>query len=79
MIQNKQCRVCGKDYEPCRTHAPRNGVFRWREVACSPECGAIYLNMIQTSRSNIVNAETDEFGTVDGSEIKTDTLDSKRD
>lgn len=79
MAQNKQCRVCGKDYEPCRTHAPRNGVFRWREVACSPECGAIYLNMIQASRSNIVNAETDEFGAVDESEIKTNTLDSKRD
>jgi hypothetical protein len=35
--------------------------------------------MIQASRSNIVNAEIDEFGTVNGSEIKTNTLDSKRD
>lgn len=45
-----KCRVCGKDYEPCRTAKLQPGVFRWREVACSPECGATYLQQINESR-----------------------------
>lgn len=45
------CRVCGKRYEAC--HSARHnidGVFRYQEVACSPECGAIYLNRVNESR-----------------------------
>ena len=26
------------------------GVFRWQEVACSPECGAEYLRRVQVAR-----------------------------
>lgn len=44
------CRVCGKEYEPCRTASRRPDVFHWQEVACSPECGAIYLQRILESR-----------------------------
>ena len=44
------CRVCGKEYEPCRTATRRPNVFHWQEVACSPECGAIYLQRIIESR-----------------------------
>lgn len=45
----KQCKVCGKDYEAC--HTPnRSGVFRWRDVACCPEHGSIYLKRILESR-----------------------------
>lgn len=44
------CRVCGREYEPCRTAARRPNVFHWQEVACSPECGAIYLQRIIESR-----------------------------
>ena len=47
----KICRVCGKEYEACRTAARRDGIFRWQEVACSPECGAIYLKRVEESRS----------------------------
>lgn len=43
----KVCRVCGKEYEACRTAATS---FRWQEVACSPECGQIYLKKIEESR-----------------------------
>lgn len=50
MSQIKKCRVCGKEYEPCHSVGLQNGVFRWREVSCSPECGAIYLRRIQESR-----------------------------
>lgn len=46
----KKCRVCGKEYEACRSANRAAGVFRWQEVACSPECGAIYLLQINESR-----------------------------
>ncbi len=44
------CRVCGKAYEPCRTARRSPNVFHWQEVACSPECGAIYFQRIVESR-----------------------------
>lgn len=47
----KICRVCGKSYEACRTVNKAPGVFRWQEVACSPECGAIYLQKVNDARS----------------------------
>ena len=48
--QTKICRVCGKEYEAC--HSVRTGakVFNWREFACSPECGAKYLQMVEGTR-----------------------------
>ncbi len=46
----KKCRVCGRQYEACRSADRASGVFRWQEVACSPECGAKYLAAIQKSR-----------------------------
>lgn len=47
----KICRVCGKEYEACHTLKRVAGVFRWQEVACSPECGSIYLARIEASRA----------------------------
>lgn len=47
-----KCRVCGKEYEACRNARRVDGVFRWKDVACSPEHGAIYLNLIRESRAN---------------------------
>lgn len=47
-----KCRVCGKEYEGCRTAKKVDGVFRWKEVACTPECGAVYLDRIRKSRAN---------------------------
>lgn len=46
----KKCRVCGKEYEACRSANTVVGVFRWQEVACSPECGMIYLQQVNESR-----------------------------
>lgn len=46
----KKCRVCGKTYEICLAALRNTGVFRWQEVACSPECGSIYLTAIEESR-----------------------------
>ena len=45
------CRVCGKEYEACHTLKRVAGVFRWQEVACSPECGGTYLAQIEASRA----------------------------
>lgn len=47
----KVCRVCGKSYEACRTMNKTAGVFRWQEVACSPECGAEYLRRVTEARN----------------------------
>lgn len=47
----KTCRVCGKKYEVCRSFRHNvDSVFRWQEVACSPECGAIYLSRVNKAR-----------------------------
>ncbi len=46
-----KCRVCGKEYKACRNARRVDGVFRWQDVACSPEHGATYLNLIRESRA----------------------------
>lgn len=43
------CRVCGKQYKACRTPNP-DGVFRYKEVTCSPECGQEYLRRVLEER-----------------------------
>ena len=51
-LAKKQCRVCGKPYEACRSAKKINGsFFYWRDVACSLECGSIYLAQISASRN----------------------------
>ena len=47
----RKCRVCGRNYEACRTMSKTAGVFRWQEVACSPECGAEYLRRVTEART----------------------------
>lgn len=51
----KQCKVCGVDYEACRTERSSD-VFRWQDVACCPEHGAEYFRMIAESRGAGVKA-----------------------
>lgn len=48
----KACRVCGKLYEGCSAARRADGVFRWQEVACSPECGAEYLRAVNAARTH---------------------------
>lgn len=52
----KICKVCGKEYEYCKTWN-NNNRFRWQDVACSPECGAIYFEQVEAAR-NPVKATT---------------------
>lgn len=70
----KICRVCGKEYEACHTLKRVAGVFRWQDVACSPECGSVYLAKIEASRAgsapareaeDIGNITSDAYGVVD--------------
>ena len=82
----KVCRVCGKEYEACHTLKRVAGVFRWQEVACSPECGGIYLAKIEASRAvtptekneAVNNAEvvkdvtSDDYGVIDYDDLVDD-------
>ncbi|MBQ8000442.1 MAG: hypothetical protein IJ298_04405 [Ruminococcus sp.] len=81
-----KCRVCGKPYEACHTLKRVAGVFRWQEVACSPECGSIYLAKIEASRAvkptenkeAVNNAEvvedvtSDDYGIIDYDDLVDD-------
>lgn len=51
----KKCRVCGKEYEACRNAKRVDGVYYWKDVACSPECGQVYLARILESRKRVTN------------------------
>lgn len=46
----KICKYCGIEYPACKT-VFKPGVFRWRDVACSPEHAAKYLEQITASRA----------------------------
>lgn len=46
----KICKVCGKSYLGCTNAEKYDGIFRYQTVACSPECGAIYLARVLESR-----------------------------
>jgi len=55
--QIKTCRVCGAAYEACNSARAGGRAFNWREVACSPECGMVYLDRITASRSIVEPVE----------------------
>ena len=44
------CKVCGNEYDYCRSLSPSADIFRWNDVACSPEHAAIYFAQIEASR-----------------------------
>lgn len=47
----KECKVCGCKYEYCHTAKRITGIFRWQDVACSPEHGSIYLAQVVAARA----------------------------
>lgn len=55
--RTKVCRVCGKTYESCRTAKTGSGIFNWREMCCSPECGQIYFKRINEARNPVVKVK----------------------
>lgn len=52
-VAKKICRVCGKEYEACRSAKRDSDVFHWQEVACSPECGTEYLRLVNEARNPV--------------------------
>ena len=61
----KICRVCGKEYQACTTNRLTPGVFRWKDVACTPECGQEYFRRIMESRNVKTVVEEINTETVD--------------
>ena len=64
-LAKRKYRVCGEPYEACGSAKRNPDVFVWQEVACSLNCGSIYLEQIYDSRNiQLANAiaavETDE-------------------
>lgn len=49
-VGQRVCKTCGKTYIACHTPNP-NGTFRWRDVACSIECAAEYLEKVRAARA----------------------------
>lgn len=69
------CRVCGKMFTPCNKTSGALGAFNYREVACSPECGAEYLRRVQAARqkpSNTPDAivSTDDRKDISGNQVQ---------
>lgn len=60
------CRVCGKMFVPCNKTSSALGAFNYREVACSPECGAEYLRRVQAARQKPSDAPDAIVSTDDG-------------
>lgn len=50
----KQCKICGKKFIPCADCENDNTMFRWKRVACSPECAKEYFRRIEESRQPMV-------------------------
>ena len=48
----KVCKNCGKEYEACHTAKRSSSVFRWQDVACSPECGTAYFAAVLAARAS---------------------------
>lgn len=48
-----KCKVCGKEFTPCRTNTPLN----WRRVACCAEHGAVWFEKIEAARAARPNVE----------------------
>lgn len=47
----RKCKICGKEYEYCKTIRTVDGVYRWQDVACTPEHGSQYLALVIAARS----------------------------
>jgi len=67
MQEKAKCRICDKEFNPCKGITgipPDQQPFNWRKICCSAACGSQYINSILDSRgltSNRVPAETAVF------------------
>lgn len=70
----KPCKICGKMFTPCADCENDKTMFRWKRVACSPECAKEYFRRIEESRQPMVqnvkveSISVDNNGDVDDTE-----------
>ena len=57
MSDRLRCKICGKEYEGCKSARIPHSGYRWQDVACCPEHGAMYLEAILKSRGELKEAE----------------------
>ena len=55
----KVCKICGREYECCKTVRHVEGVFRWQDVACCVEHGQEYLDLVLKARSSAPSASAE--------------------
>ena len=65
----KPCKICGKMFTPCADCENDKTMFRWKRVACSPECAREYFAKIEISRKQ--KSETIESQSVGNKDIST--------
>ena len=51
----RKCKICGREYEYCRT-LRSNTIFRWQDVACCVEHGTEYFAKVAASRGESSSA-----------------------
>lgn len=54
----KPCKICGKMFTPCTDCENDKTMFRWKRVACSPECAKEYFKRIEESRKPKIISES---------------------
>ena len=54
-----KCRICEKDFVPCKKCFRVTGVFNWREMCCSEQCGKQYLFEVEKARNPIAKLNLD--------------------
>ena len=80
----RTCPICGKKFNPCCTSIKTTGVFNWREVVCSFQCGTGYLSKIENEHNpinatefvNAVSKDVAELETTDISVMEDDIQDA---
>jgi len=53
MAEKANCRVCGKEFSPCKGVTgipPDQQPFNWRKICCCVACGSQFINSIMESR-----------------------------
>lgn len=69
----KPCKICGKMFTPCADCENDKTMFRWKRVACSPECAKEYFRRIEESRQPMVQNVKSESISVDNNGDVDDT------
>lgn len=70
----KKCKICGCEYDYCRTNRRDVSQNRWQDVACSPEHAALYFAKIAASRTPAPINEVHEKEDIDMDIVEEDVV-----